>query len=507
MDKSVKDTIEDKHTTIENDIPTKENDYLKVRLNKEHVLIVNKKKLLEKSDYFRSITKLCFSDHKSEFTEITMPVSFDSFKKVINYISTDVVDVRDSCVLEVVLLSDYLQIDCIIEICFEQFVSKLNTKTLDQQLAFMRNCSMLFKDFIDVALKFKKSGRPYFEGVYVLEHFPKMYAGKYNIRLLNEESDYIVSLEYFFHCLSNLMYLCSSLIMVKVKVLGSTSLLQYDLITGSLHEICGEYNNFLKVCTDNNYLYVLNPVKDKVCCKFSLSKLGRKNIYEALSVFNTKVFTLFNLYLPRSHKSYNITILFSFCNDKNLYFFYEPDYMKYFSNLYEYFCNVHFVTICINTMTLISDKTLDECIRFNTGENESKFTKENIKQIDNIDFELLFVQRGAQKVVMKVTNWYHEDIVLVFDMKICFFYLAESINPNQKSRSEARRFGGDERKVIYKGGKDDLVYMYKFDDSYKRYKNELEIRAFKYNNDKLIDTGVSHKILHSDYHTTNFCVV
>ena len=38
---------------------------LKVRLNKDHVLVVNKQKFLEKSPYFKLITKSCFADYKS----------------------------------------------------------------------------------------------------------------------------------------------------------------------------------------------------------------------------------------------------------------------------------------------------------------------------------------------------------------------------------------------------------------------------------------------------------
>ena len=37
---------------------------LKFLLNKDHVLAVNKQKLLEKSPYFKLITKSCFADYK-----------------------------------------------------------------------------------------------------------------------------------------------------------------------------------------------------------------------------------------------------------------------------------------------------------------------------------------------------------------------------------------------------------------------------------------------------------
>ena len=54
--------LENVDITTENDIQTTKDETLKVRLNKDHVLVVNKEKLLEKSHYFKSITKSRFKD-------------------------------------------------------------------------------------------------------------------------------------------------------------------------------------------------------------------------------------------------------------------------------------------------------------------------------------------------------------------------------------------------------------------------------------------------------------
>ena len=119
------------------DIQTTEDETLKVRLNKDHVLVVNKKKLLEKSHYFKSITNICFADHKSEFTEVTILVSFDSFKKVIDYVMTDVININNDTVFEVYQISDYLQIGVLGKMCLDHFIYSLNIKTLDHQINLM----------------------------------------------------------------------------------------------------------------------------------------------------------------------------------------------------------------------------------------------------------------------------------------------------------------------------------------------------------------------------------
>ena len=44
-------------SVVDNNIQTTENETLKVSLNEDQFLVVNKEKLFEKSDYFKLITK------------------------------------------------------------------------------------------------------------------------------------------------------------------------------------------------------------------------------------------------------------------------------------------------------------------------------------------------------------------------------------------------------------------------------------------------------------------
>ena len=95
----------DNSITTEKCIQANDNNYLKVRLNKNQVFRVKKAKLLKKLLYFRLITKSCFADHKSGFTEVTIPINYKIFKKVIDWIITDHIYIADDDVFEIYKVS------------------------------------------------------------------------------------------------------------------------------------------------------------------------------------------------------------------------------------------------------------------------------------------------------------------------------------------------------------------------------------------------------------------
>ena len=69
-----------KENSTQKDIQTSE-ETLKVRLNGDHILMVSKEKLLEKSHYFTMITKSCFADHKFQVTEVSISSKLRIFQK------------------------------------------------------------------------------------------------------------------------------------------------------------------------------------------------------------------------------------------------------------------------------------------------------------------------------------------------------------------------------------------------------------------------------------------
>jgi len=115
--------------------------------------------------YFKSITKSCFADFNSEFTEVSLPVTAKVFKQVTEYVSTDVINMNIDIVFEVFQISDYLQTECLSKNCLDHFIYDLNMKNLDNQLSIMESNLLVCKDFKEIALKFKESGLPSFAGL------------------------------------------------------------------------------------------------------------------------------------------------------------------------------------------------------------------------------------------------------------------------------------------------------------------------------------------------------
>ena len=73
-------SVSNKNITKKRDIKNTKNEILRIRLNNDRVIMAKKAKFIEKSHYFRSITKSCFADHKSDYTEVTIPINFKIFK-------------------------------------------------------------------------------------------------------------------------------------------------------------------------------------------------------------------------------------------------------------------------------------------------------------------------------------------------------------------------------------------------------------------------------------------
>ena len=212
---------------------------LKVRLNKDDVFVVNKEKMLEKSHYFNSITKSCFADHKSEFTDVCIPTSADDFKQVIDYVSTDTINLTNDNIFEIFQVADYLQIESLSQVCFDFFIHNLNSKTVDQQLSLMENYPLLCNDFKEKALKFKKSGRPSVKGLYVSE-FDYSINGRYCFKLVTDGPDYVFDFQTL--CRNDFLHFFRDSIIVQTFGSLKPRLLECGLVTGKFLYIEFEYN-------------------------------------------------------------------------------------------------------------------------------------------------------------------------------------------------------------------------------------------------------------------------
>ena len=465
--------IKCKNVTTQIDIQTTEDETLKVRLNKDHVLVVNKKKLLEKSHYFKLITNSCFADHKSQFIEVSIPVSFESFKKVICYVITDVININNDTLFEVFQISDYLQIETLSKMCFDTYTYNLNIKTLDHQLSLMEKYPiMLCNDFKEVALKFKESGRPSVKGFYLLlSSEPDVL-----LQLIGGENDSVITIgKNVFHKHEFLYFFSNSLIMLNRK---TYTLIQYDLITGILVDIELKNNMDTTICSDNNNVFVITPVEDMTTNKVLLSVL-RKNSDKVLKVYKTEIFSFSNLTKSNLDNLLNLHIKFSFCGDGKLYIFYTLWFRSgnRLKTVLDFLHMVHIVTICINTMTIISTQILTDCITYGTGGVMTQ--KESIEKI-NLRcqrFVMLFFLKKAQKCVIEVDKHLH----LVCDIKNNTFYLVEDMIPYSKYCPVIN--------IRYTVDNDDLVFMYTIENLNIGVTDKKQIRTFQYYNDKLVDVG------------------
>ena len=503
--------------TVSNDIQTTMDETLKVRLNKDHIIMVNKEKLLEKSHYFKSITNPCFADHKSEFTEVTFSVSFELFKMVIDYVITDIINICSDTVLEILEISEYLQIDSLIKVCLDHFIYNLNIKTLDHQLSLVEKFPKLCNDFKKVALKFKESGRPSVKGMYTLEYDvpPRTrLKQKYSLRFITDEHDYVLEVKSFENK-DSLHYCSNTIVMQGLSPDRNVLLIQYDLITGNLVEIELENHIHSTICSDSKNLFVISKIKEDKIENFSLSLLSQNNDDEVLKVFKTKTFSIKNSEKPYSDNWFDGTfIFFTICDDGKLYFVYRL-YSKLYSgeNLYNFLHDMHLVTICVETMTIVSNRRLTECTMFGTGGVMTR--KESIRRKKSHRIlEKLFYLRKSNRCYINIHTF--GDIILVFDVKNQYFYFSEDMIPISHKHSDdidthripynrSYYVNSDDIDVKYTVDKDDVVYMY------IRYGSgvEREIRTFQYCNDKLVDAGIKWKVCRDDIHTKvdSICIV
>ena len=479
----IDDSIETKNTTTQKDVQT-EDETLLVRLNKDHVLAVNKEKLLEKSQYFKLITKSCFTDHKSEFIEVCVPVGIDVFKKVmIDYIMTDIISIKNKTVFEIFLVSDYLQIVCLSKLCWDHFVYNLNKKTLNGQINQLKNYPLLKDNFMEVALEFQKGERPSVQGLYMFKH--NKY-GYHFLQISDKEGFSVKFNKYTYRDYCLLLYFNNSIIMQGYDM--SPVLLQFDLLSTDLVTIDLEYSHQSSVCSNNKNLFVVTPKKDE----FTISILGKINYNTVLKVFETKTLCLFNENKPGVEKR-NIHIIFSFYDDGKLYFFYM--FYKYIygsRNIIDYLQNVHMVTIHIESMTVISNEEVINKLRYNTGGALTQ--KENIRKsyAKGIMFDKMFFFKKAHKVVIKIEK--HDKLVLVFDVKNEYFYFVEDMIPYSTIENDNYRIDYDD--IKYTVDKDDKVYMYSHDETNSSvtqysFTQKCELRTFRFKSleDRLVETG------------------
>merc|ERR1712096_440981 len=148
--------------------------------------------------------------------------------------------------------------------CLDYFIYNLNKKTLVHQLSLMEKCPMLCNNLAEIALKFYKSGRPLFKGLYILmyECQKRSPFRIYSLRIISDEHDYVIKLLTKKYPENDILhYFSNSIIMVSRSSYFNLLLIKYDLITGKSVDIELENNKLSRICSDNKNLFVVSPVK------------------------------------------------------------------------------------------------------------------------------------------------------------------------------------------------------------------------------------------------------
>lgn len=111
--------------------------------NDELVLKVNRKKLLEKSVYFRAVFKECYKYYNSDLIDVYFPEKEEIVDKVMKFISSDSITLDINSIFETYNLAEYLQIGCLQQLCLDHFTLNLNRNTLEKQLDLIAKYSHL----------------------------------------------------------------------------------------------------------------------------------------------------------------------------------------------------------------------------------------------------------------------------------------------------------------------------------------------------------------------------
>ena len=450
---------------------------LKICFNGGDVIEVNKKKLLKKSLYFQAITNSSFNDHKKDIVEVNFDASFEIFHQAINYLETgDIQRRKNDHVLEIFELATYLQIECIIKKFKDTFVYNLNTRTLVKQLSLIKD-NPLFKDFEDVALKFKNSGKPSISGLYIIERCNKEDPCTNFIHiksLVNEESNCnLVSQIYKDKCdyrqqidqnAAIVGRFCNSLIIDDLEYIY-----QYNLITGDMVKIC-EIKGYFYVCSDDENLYFLEVSYYKYqrrYHKLKMSVLSSNNSH--LKVSETKVFNL--LYFAGTQCV--------FCFSGKIYIF----YLKKVSRDEKH---AHLLILCTKTFTVLSESKLTDSVSL-------KFSDAEILKTIYLDKknQRVFIHCGELLPIME------------FDIRSNKYSIVTNFFKHPVNRpniwSTLLQFCTDPNHDIVYELRSGLRF---FDLCSTEYYHK--IRAFEYSNGNFVDTGFSCETSDVDWLTISY---
>ena len=422
------------------DVTHDKTEVLKISFNGGAAIEVNKEKLLKKSLYFQAITSPRFIDHQKDEIQVNFDASTESFQQIISYVETDdVIKKKNDNVLEVLELATYLQIDCLTKDFKDLFIYNLNSRTIDNQLKIIKN-NPLFKDFEEVALKFKENENSSFSALYILESYND---GDIFIRikwLLNKESGSKLLSQNDDDDTGGQICLPQTKMKIVAQFRNRIIFTDYEfyyqcnLITKVISRIFGVPKN-CKICCDDFHLYAIQAdVKLKVYYFRSIYSGDELRMYRK---------TYYNLVKPESIISvvyYNRKIFIMYTKN-------EGYWSNFDCSLDRKLCCLHMLILCteeddvlgnfkINNRLSIDEKIIDESYSSGKAEFLTIFQdKKNLK---------IFTYTGRKTPI------------LVFDVqKENFYFVENTISGPMRKFVQVKQFCTDyNNNIVYKLVKD-----------------------------------------------------
>ena len=425
LDQHAIDVSDKDAETIAQQIPTKATTTLKVCFNKNKVVDVDREKMLKLSDYFTSITKTCYRDHKSNVVEVNFHSSFDTFKQVMDFVDTGNINLDDKSVYDICELGQYLQIDSLQKPCLDYFTYNLNSITVETQLNLLQNHYFLDGEFTERALKFKESGRPSFSGLYFLERCDLFSNSVVSLNVVSSDFSHVHKIsDIEFHGqgrFCEVEYFNNSIIFV-CKSFESQYLYQYDLTIGIMNKISLKLKDRVNVCCNNKNFFTVNVTKNEKSKNFiSLSVYGKLGKTQKLSLSKKITFdpSFEDVEDAEIFTHANLRLLFIHCNDNRVYVFYCGDEETTDVRLDK----MLLMTICLKTFSTIKLEWVKNLIT-----NYCKLLTES-PLVNHLSFcKKMFWLKDEQKLFIRM-NLYNTKS-LVFDTKKHAFYFNTNINPH-----------------------------------------------------------------------------
>ena len=481
---------------------------VQVRFNGSVVKIVDKKKLLEKSPYFKPFENPCFQEHNSEFLEVKLEVSIHVFEIVMDYISTGKIDISNEILIDLHRLSNYLGMEYLEEHCLNFFTYSVNVTNIDNQIENFNAYPFVFQKYIKRAATLKDRKLRSFSGFYFfdcrdsgnllnLKMFCEATGSSQIVSQLNKEIDIAFAENRSAENVENIsVERLQNFLIINLLKNKSNYFFKYNLISGKVSQVSmiPVSNAQTVFCTNDKKLFLVRHKR-----KESFKSSYLLSVYELDNADSVTLSKENNFHIPIEElpqKTGEIILEFVNLMYDKLFLFYTAKYSSHSYDYYEKTKCLYCVIICAKNLCF------EKLIEIDLSVFESKFydffyVKKMFSIKSRVYINLKFLEHkfgyGKEK------SWTKE---VTFDCKTLNSDFAKDLKPVLlKIKSENEGYSAKDFcfSVI-----DDFLYsvcfIHKHDVETEKkrkskgyYKTYLVIKVFEYQNGKFKDAEINWK--------------